>query len=176
MERRLREECERLYPALPRPAKRFGWGSRWIPAFGYVLALALVYPAWLGVRQRPAVAQAPVTLPPMEGIAGSGAALVDLNTTRAGKEPPVVAERAGESAAVLTFFVPAAVGARLSVVIGDASGRAVLEFPEVQSSDDQGNYCVVVDPRRLPRGAYRLTAKDRNRPAQPGNSFEFVRR
>ena len=106
---------------------------------------------------------------------GGGAALVDLNTTRAGQSLPVVLEREGETAVVLTFFVRSAAGTPLSVAIVDGASRVVQEFQEVRSSDDQGNYCVVVDPRSLSQGKYRLIAKDRNRPAESGSSFEFVR-
>jgi len=170
MERRLAEECRRMYPEKAKQAERSRWGW-WVPALGYGLVVILAYPAWLGISRRPG--EAGVSAPAVQPV--GGAALVDLNTTRAGQSLPVVVEREGETAAVLTFFVRAAAGTRLSVAIVDGAGRVVQEFREVRSSDDQGNYCVVVDPHSLPLGKYRLTAKDSNRPAESGTSFEFVR-
>jgi anti-sigma factor RsiW len=174
MERRLAEECRRMYPEKTKQADGSRWGW-WVPALGYGLAVILVYPAWLGIARRPErEAVRGVTLAAPRLIA-SGASLVDLNTTRGQQGLPVVTARAGEQAAVLSFFVRGLPGAAYMASIVDEAGNVAVDAGAIRSYDGKGNYCVVVDPGVLKKGQYRLVVKEKDRPAA-GEIFEFERR
>jgi hypothetical protein len=174
IQHRLAQECAQASPVKPARQVRWYTADFWIPALGYALALVLVYPAWLGVSRPPRKEGAPPPNVEDHTMEASGAVLVDLNTTRDAQDLPAVKARAGERAA-LTFFVPAKAGKPLSVAIVGGANNLVLDLGEIRSSDDHGNYCLVLYPRSLPPGRYRLIARDKQRPADPGNSFEFVR-
>jgi hypothetical protein len=175
MQTRLEEECEKAAPPARKPE---GWlsGRFWIAALGYGLAVILVYPAWLGITRKRVPAAPPASKPEVHAIAASGASLVDLNTTRDDRGLPAVTERAGERAAILAFFVPALPGTRHEAAIRDGSNRVALDLGEIRSFDGRGNFCVVVDPRSLPPGQYRLTVKQGVGSTESETSFEFLRR
>jgi len=177
MERRIEEECKKLRATAPKVVKSAGWasGGLWIPALGYGLALALVYPAWLGITRKPVPSLATPAAPEARGVVATPASFVDLNATRDLQGLPKVTERAGEAAAVLSFFVPSTAGVRHTASILDSADKVVLDLGEITSHDGNGNFCVVVDPRSLPVGRYRLTVRENGSLGERATSFEFVR-
>ena len=123
-----------------------GWGGSWFrsPALGYAMALALAYPAWLGVSRR---GDSPAA---QDGPAGRGASVVDLNATRSETGLPVVGAGAG-GRVVLQFLAPAEPGTRQRAEIRDGGGK-VMDLGEVKSFDGRGNFALVVDPEKLAAG------------------------
>lgn len=146
-----------------------GWLIRW-PALGYALALVLAYPAWLGVTRR---GEAPAV---QERLAGTWAGSVDLNATRGELAMPAVSAASEERAVVVQFFAPARAGVRQRAEIRDGAGRVAMDLGEVKSFDGRGNFAVVVDPRKLAVGRYRLVVRGGVEGAEQETAFEFERR
>lgn len=177
---RLEDECRRVRASrYPERARRH-WltGSLWFPALGYGLAVALLYPAWLGITRQPSPQLPSESPPPVQQRlrAATSGAIVDLNTTRDEQRLPVVAEGAKGRTAVLSFFVPAPSEVRLAAAILDSTNKPVHDIGEITSYDGRGNYCVVVDARALPIGRYQLVVKEVGGSDQAQASFEFERR
>lgn len=164
MERRL---------GVQREERRSGWmgvSLFQLPVLGYALALALVYPAWLGVTRR---TEAPAA---REEWAATWAGSVDLTATRGDLAMPAVTAAGGERAAVLQFYAPAGAGIAQQAEVRDAKGRVVADLGEVKSYDGRGNFAVVVDPRKLAAGQYRLVVRGGVDGPEQLSTFEFERK
>jgi hypothetical protein len=116
---------------------------------GYGLAAVLVYPAWLGVAGRRERPESPA----------AAARIVDLTATRGEAELPVVEEQPREKAVVLQFFVPVRAGEHYVAEIRDSAGKVAASLGEVKSYDGNGNFAVLVEPRGLKAGRYRVVVE-----------------
>lgn len=156
-----------------REERRSGWmgvSLFRLPVLGYALALMLVYPAWLGVTRK---AEAPAG---REQWAATWAGSVDLTATRGNLAMPAVTAAGGERAVVLQFYAPAEAGIAQRAEIRDAGGRVVVDLGEVKSFDGRGNFSVVVDPRTLAAGPYRLVVRGGAEGPAQVSAFEFERK
>jgi hypothetical protein len=154
-------------------AHQRGWRNWFLfryPALGYVLALALAYPSWLGVTRKAGA-------PTAQGEwAGSWARSVDLNAVRGQSTAAVISPATGERALVLEFFVPAGEGVRQRAELRDNTGKTMEDLGEVKSYDGRGNFAVVLDPRKLPVGRYRLVVLGGANGERQETGFDFERR
>jgi len=148
---RMRAFLERGEEAAPPPAAVWAFLRR--PLLGYVLALVLAYPAWLGLRpSRPAPPApppgAPVEAPPV----------YNLNQVRG------VSGRPSASAAaehfLVQFTLPVTPGSRYLATVRTAGGRAIVSRQPVESWDDLGNFSLVCRAADFPAGRYSVEVEE----------------
>lgn len=174
-ERRIEKACQVQAPSkasAKSAAAHWLSGSRLVPAIGFGLAMALVYPAWLGLTRKPA----PVPdHPPMlqaRAITGVSARVLDLNTSRGAQAPSIVGNQADAGVVALLFFLPVAPQVRPAVQLRDESDSIVRDFGPISSYDRTGNFCIVINVDELKQGRYHLLA--RTEPAANGGGRTFT--
>jgi hypothetical protein len=129
------------------------------PLFAYALAVALIYPAYLGLSVKPQPSAPPAELaPPSLKPARS----FDLSQTRGASSEIRLAE--GEGTFILFFFIPARSGFDYFAAVKGV--RMPLAAP-----DSAGNLYLVCDRRLFPQGEYRLKVTEVDR--QTGQAREF---
>jgi hypothetical protein len=128
----------------PKPRRLLGWLRA--PALAYALALALLYPAYLGLRR--ATAPGAVALRP--------ALLLNLDVARAEAAPPTLDRADAGGPVVLAFSLPARAGLRYQARLLDGAGRAVAGPAEVRGGVAPGQFHLACAPGTLAVGDYRL--------------------
>jgi hypothetical protein len=131
------------------------------PAWAYVIALLLIYPAYLGLqrypRSEPRVLPSPVAL-------GEPA-------TRAPGETRLV--RAG-SDSVISIFVPVDPSYRYSIEIRDPSGQVQYRMEDASPFDGIGTFAVLLPAGTLDRGRYDILVEEAERSGpRPLNVYSF---
>jgi hypothetical protein len=132
--------------------------SRLAAAFSLCLVLALVYPAFLGLKNLWGPDASVVHEPPP--IESSETLQLDVTrndgklTTPGGSQPKII----------LSFFVPIEPNNHYLAVVLDGGGHAVLAETEVTSYDTIGNFSLLVDRRKIPSGKYILKVRSREAP------------
>jgi hypothetical protein len=133
---------------------RGAWMRSPLPA--YLLALVLLYPAYLGLVGR-SDDVAPRLLPPPVPVASE--------TERGSGESPVQVEANGAST-VLTFFVPIAPDRyRYQLELRTKDGRRLFFSRDAKSFDGVGTFALTVPGRSLRTGSYELRVEEREREA-----------
>ena len=135
----------------------------WHPIFAYLLAVALIYPAFLGLSNRRAVRP---TRRSFESVR-----IIELDATRAAQRGPASTRK--EGILVLEFFVPIRNGFHYSAQILAANGRDRSEPLKIQSYDGIGHFAIT--SATTVKGSesliLRVTEADQNGPS--GRKFDF---
>ncbi|MBN9661517.1 MAG: hypothetical protein J0H49_25200 [Acidobacteria bacterium] len=179
MEARLEQACRGRSTATAKPnlaPVRWWQRSPLIPVFGYTLAAALVYPAWLGWTRKAPQPPAPAPVPQARAFVGAAARVLDFNTVRGDQSPAALEARPGVNTAALLFFLPVGPQARLTAEIVDGSGAVAASIGEISSYDRNGNFCVVVAMDGWAPGQYRLVVHPQPGTGQAGlpRTFPFI--
>ena len=154
------------------------------PAVAYALVMALSYPAYLGLFQKPAVIEKTVEVPGPGPGPGADAGrpafetapdyFLGAGTQRDAAVTKEISLPAGVDRFILRFNVavnPAA-GARYDAQIRDATGAVVADYQDLQSGDLPGAFSVICRRSQLPGGGpYTLAVSQAG--AQSGRPGEF---
>ncbi len=149
--------------------RRFGLGEIfWNPIAAYVLAAALIYPAYLGVfRHQPALKAESSPPPRLENTR-----VLQLDSSRSATSVTVGGEIRDEHFLALLFFVPIREGFRYSVTIANWDGKTVAGPLEAHSYDGIGHFEVVYPLSELPTGQYVLHVTEVT-PSGTGRNLDF---
>ncbi len=135
------------------------------PAFAYLLALLLIYPAYLGLKwlgeDRPAA---------------STLQIIELQQAERTAGPSLqVKLEPGARSFALSFFIPIEPGLerRYELALFDASGRLVASVKGVRSWDGLGNFLLLCDTNQFPPGNYRLVVKEEEKEGPGRAEFTF---
>jgi len=128
-------------------------GGAWMrgPLPAYLLALVLLYPAYLGLvgRNEPSLLAPPIPIA-SETERGSGESTIRVETN-------------GASTA-LTFFAPIAPDRyRYQLDLRNEEGRRLFFSPDAQSFDGVGTFVLTVPSRSFRAGSYELRVEERER-------------
>lgn len=179
MEARLAQACRDRSAATTKPVVA---PVRWwqtvplVPMLGYGLAVALVYPAWLGWTRKAPLPPPPTPLPQAHPFVGAAARILDFNTVRGDQSPLTLEAIPGVNTAVLLFFLPVGPQTRLTAEIVTASGTVAADLRGLSSYDGNGNFCVVLATDGWQPGQYRLVVHPQPGNGQAGHSrtFQFM--
>jgi hypothetical protein len=159
----------------------------WRPAIGYIAALILCYPAYLGIRsalvrrgadlmpgavhnvpreeppvqrrEPPAVAEA---LPAVQGVRS-----FDLSRTRGANQADGASAMSlnlnpEDRVFLLTFFIPSRPEMRYSVSVVASDGRIIVSEQNLDRGDQQGAFSVLCKRDSFDRGEYSLIVRETN--------------
>lgn len=163
---------------------RFIFHSAWKPAFAFLLALALLYPAYLGVSRkleppRPTPQYEPTQVP--ENAAGSATVfdLGEAGSKRGPKTPRVheIALKPKQAYIILNFYLPVRRDHSYKMEIQRADRNMVLASHEIEAGDAIGNFSIVVSRSLLADGDYRMLISESEKSSnQPIDRYEFLLR
>lgn len=178
MEAHLMQACRHQSTAtgMPIVAPAKWWqGLPFIPSLGYVLALALLFPAWIGWTRR-AIPPPPSPMFQARVFVSSAAAVLDFNTVRGSQTPAVLEARPGVGAAALLFFLPVGPQVRLTAEILNENGTVMANLGTIASYDPNGNFCIVASTGGWMPGRYRLVVRPQPENAQTRlpHTFPFL--
>lgn len=125
------------------------------PALAYGIALALLYPAYLGLSNR--AAQGVVSRAGSARDFDLGQGSVTRSTSSA--EPTVVSLPPNDQFVILTFFVPVRSSYRYEMEIRNELG-SLIDSEAIHSRDSIGNFSIVAASSAFADGKYKLNVKE----------------
>jgi len=138
------------------------------PAVGYAIALALCYPAYLGIRPKPnpasetpkAVAPAPAAKILAPPFTAQPAPVLDLDGVRGPLQPSNRVQLTEQDRFfVLSFFVPIRTDRRYTATILNEAGTTIAPEEELPQPD-HGNFVLVCAREPFRPGEYRLIVSE----------------
>jgi hypothetical protein len=162
---RLGSAFRRLHSGWTAAAKNLSpWLASPLPA--YLLMLALIYPAYLGLTGVAQRVEAPALLSPPLPI-------VSEVERGPGESRILLSPQDGHT--VLTFFVPISDARyRYQIELTDQDGRTLLLDPEAESYDGLGTFALTLPDGSLEPGDYRLAIEEWDRESgEIANVFQF---
>ncbi len=150
------------------------------PAVAYLVALALLYPAYVGIFRKPGVVEKIIEAPaPIQGVGSAQDFDLGEGTAQRGSSPssaPVQIMRisAEEKFFILNFFVPVRPDRRYEMqIVGDKGEQITAR--KVTSRDRLGNFSLVCTWDLFPPDSYVLTIKELEQNSQQVHDEYFFR-
>ncbi len=144
------------------------WRYLWNPAVAYGLVALLLFPAYLGLRQRlsPRVFEEStspaISIPSFSLDSQRGAGIA--------AQAHVVRLKDQDKSFILEFFVPMSTDRHYFAEIRDGSGRSAISRREVVSGDSPGKVSIVCRREAFRSGDYTVTVTDDS----TARRFEYV--
>ncbi len=123
------------------------------PALGYVLALALVYPAYRGLKPSPSVPPVPSRPAAVEAPPG-----LSLNAVR-GETGGPAATMAGDHF-LIHFALPVSARRQYRATIRAADGKEIVAGLPIRSWDSFGNFSLLCRASDFPSGSYSVEVEE----------------
>ncbi len=141
------------------------------PAVAYLVALALLYPAYVGIFRNPVVVEKIIKVPaPIQGVGSAedfdlGEGTVQRSGTPSPVPDQIIRISAEEKFFILDFFVPVRPDRRYEMQITDDKGEQIAAG-KVTCRDRLGNFSLVCSRELFPAGTYLLTVKELDQSTQ----------
>ncbi|MCI0604306.1 hypothetical protein L0156_15010 [bacterium] len=151
------------------------------PAVAYLVALALLYPAYVGIFRKPVIVEkiTKAPAPPIQGVGSAQDFDLGEGTVQRGGSPSlapvqVIRISAEEKFFILNFFVPVRPDRRYEMQIVDDKGEQITAG-KVTSRDRLGNFSLVCTWELFPPDPYVLTIKELEQNSQQVHDEYFFR-
>src|SRR5262245_61654743 len=141
------------------------------PAVAYVIALALLYPAYVGIFRKPEVVEKKINVSMPAQTVGSvqnfdlGEGINQRSGTASNASDHIIRIAAAEEFIILNFFVPVRPDRRYEMQINDDNGKKIAAAT-ITARDQLGNFSVICPHTLFSGGNYLLTVRETDQSAQ----------